>query len=201
MADLKPYGIDQDHAPAPWRGGSAYFSARCRRALAQPPRALSRSVSAAFQPASRDQGAPPPPNWLLGDLHTTFQTAILDGEFNFVDGLLGRGRDGGSEAPGAASAAMSYAEESVGDDGLPVAALGYAGEGSRALAMAPFLKAPPLAERGVWTAWSRLVRPRRLLRHAGELRLQLRSGGGTAGLDYREGDWLAGFAAGYSRPM
>ncbi len=136
----------------------------------------------------------------MGDLHTTFQTAILDGEFNFVDGLLGRGRDGGSEAPGAASAAMSYAEESVGDDGLPVAALGYAGEGSRALAMAPFLKAPPLAERGVWTAWAKGSFGRADFSGTpANFGFNYRSGGGTAGLDYRKGDWLAGFAAGYEQ--
>src|SRR6202030_1268517 len=56
--------------------------------------------------------------WLSGDLYTTLQTAILDGDFNFVDGLMGRARSAGADAGLFSPMSMAYAEVSLGADGV-----------------------------------------------------------------------------------
>ncbi len=135
-------------------------------------------------------------NWLTGDLFTTVQTTLIDQEFNFVDGLLGRG--GMAGMPASAPLAMQYTEVSFGDD-APAMALGYASERGRS-AYAAFLKAPPLAERGVWTAWARgEYGAANFSGNSANFGFGYRSGGGTAGIDYRKGEWLFGAAGEYGR--
>src|SRR5208282_4935029 len=61
----------------------------------------------------------PGANFLLGDLHTTVQTTIIDEDFDFINGLLNRGGTAGTAAAMGVPLSMQYAETSFTDDAAP----------------------------------------------------------------------------------
>jgi hypothetical protein len=124
-------------------------------------------ISPGSQPLSR-RGA----NWLTGDLHTEFQTAILDGDFSFVDGLLDHGRGGETEAMLFASGRPQFAQLGVTDT------------------------PPPSA--GPWTAWFKGdYAAADFTGTADNFGFDYHGGGGQGGIDYRAADFLLGGAFAY----
>jgi outer membrane autotransporter protein len=124
-------------------------------------------ISAGSQPLSR-RGA----NWLTGDLHTEFQTAILDGDFSFVDGLLDHGRGGETEAMLFASGRPQFAQLGVSDT-------------------------PPPGS-GPWTAWFKGDYASADFAGTGSnFGFGYHGGGGQGGVDYRAADFLLGGAFAY----
>jgi hypothetical protein len=115
--------------------------------------------------------ATPGINWLLGDLHTEFQTAILDGDFNFVDGLLSHARGG----PGGmlfSANPMQFADAALAD--------------------------APAATTGPWRLWAKGdYASANFAGTASNFGFGYSTGGGEAGIDYRMPDWVVGGAFAY----
>jgi uncharacterized protein YhjY with autotransporter beta-barrel domain len=129
-------------------------------------------------------------NWLSGDLHTTFQTTILDGDFRFTDLLLSRGRIAG--VPGN-TGPFAFASE-------PVVASPF--DNALAYAKSPmFTKARPLPlDTGIWSGWvSGEGGHSSVGGTANNFGFTARSASGTSGLDYATSHWLFGAAAGFGQ--
>jgi uncharacterized protein with beta-barrel porin domain len=147
-------------------------------------------------------------NWLSGDLYTTLQTAILDGDFNFVDGLLGRARNAGADAGAFSPMSMAYAEVSLGADGVirtgddePASGvLAYAGRRERAANPIFPRTVPPAPDTGVWSLWAKGQYGSASFAGTGaNFGFGYKSRGGEFGVDYLRGDWLMGGALGFGR--
>jgi outer membrane autotransporter protein len=131
-------------------------------------------------------------NWLSGDLHTTFQTTILDDDFRFMDFLLGRGASVGT-----------------GSGAVNVVPLGFSAE--PAMAAAPFEQAlayatkaprmmPAAAPIGGWSAWARgSLGYARYDTTAANFGFDAKSRSGELGVEYARESWLIGGAAGFGR--
>ncbi len=114
--------------------------------------------------------------WLSGDLHTTFQTALLDVGFGFTDTLLGRGRE---RAAAGAAPRLSYAKDN------PAGGEAFAEEAPRGSGWI------------VWTTGS--FAHSAFDSTAANYGFSSRSWNGAFGLDYASGDWSFGAAAGLGR--
>lgn len=128
-----------------------------------------------------------------GDLYTAFQTAILDGDFRFVDTLLGRGRDAGPASPFSAMP-MGFAPDRHIETPQIDATLAYA--------KAPMaVKAPRSAPLGGgWSAWIRGDGGRaRVGGDANNFGFGYRTAAGETGMEYATGPWLIGGAFGIGR--
>lgn len=110
-------------------------------------------------------------SWLGGDLHTTFQTVLLDDGFGFTDLLLGRGRE---RAAAAAPVLLSYAKDDL------AAPRGHGGDG--------------------WSVWTKGSFAHAAFEGStGNYGFSSRSWNGAFGLDYAGGDFVFGAAAGLGR--
>jgi outer membrane autotransporter protein len=117
--------------------------------------------------------------WLSGDLHTTFQTVLLDDGFGFTDVLLGRGRERQPTA-----ALLSYAK---GD--------------AKAAGYEAFAAAAPQSQGGDgWSVWTNgSFASAAFDSTAANYGFSSRSWNGAFGLDYASGDFVFGAAAGLGR--
>jgi hypothetical protein len=127
---------------------------------------------------------------ISGDLYTAFQTAILDGDFRFIDTLLARGREAGpasllSPMP-MGFAPFSQIETPEIDDAL-------------AYAKAPLAtKAPQVAPLGGgWSAWIKGDGGHvNVGGDASNFGFGYRTASGEGGMEYATGPWLLGGAFG-----
>jgi uncharacterized protein with beta-barrel porin domain len=129
-------------------------------------------------------------NWLSGDLHTTFQTTILDDDFRFTDLLLSRGRIAG--VPGN-TGPFAFASEAIVSSPF---------DNALAYAKSPmFTKARPLPlDTGIWSGWVSGEGGRSSVGGtANNFGFNARSASGTGGLDYATSHWLFGAAAGFGQ--
>ncbi len=115
-------------------------------------------------------------DWLMGDLHTEFQTAILDGDFAFVDGLM-------SHAGGPGSDPLLFSLVTT---------------ASAQFAQLGLSDSPPLSGAGPWATWFKgEYFSTSLAGTAANFGFDEHSHGGAGGADYREGDLLFGGALAY----
>jgi hypothetical protein len=133
-------------------------------------------------------------NWLTGDLHSTFQTTILDDDFRFIDFLLGRG---GLRGVGGASSAVSlvplgFAPDAAVAEAPFEQALAYVGKAPRML--------PSAAPVGGWSAWARgNLGYARYDTSPANFGFDVKSRSAEVGVEYAREAWLLGAAAGFGR--
>ena len=127
-------------------------------------------------------------SFLLGDLHTTFQTTLIDGAFQFMNALLGRGSEDGV-ANGMLPAPFAFAPESMGiepfDDALAFAT-----------------KAPrvpmTVAMANGWRAWIRGTYGRSHFDGTdANFGFRNRTASGESGVERVAGQWMYGAAFGF----
>jgi hypothetical protein len=131
---------------------------------------------------------------ISGDLYTTFQTAILDDDFRFIDTLLGRGRDAGPAPNLFSPTPMGFAPSNQIETPQIDEALAYA--------KAPMVvKAPRTAPLGGgWSAWIKGDGGRvRVGGDANNFGFGYRTASGEGGVEYATGPWLMGGAFGVGR--
>lgn len=126
-------------------------------------------------------------NFLLGDLHTTFQSVLIDDGLRFLDVLLGRGSD--ANAGATTFTPLGFAAEAV--SAAPFeSALAYATKSPRMLAA-------PLPSEG-WRAWLRGSGT--AARYDGTLAnfgFKAHTGSVEGGIERVSGAWLVGGAFGF----
>jgi outer membrane autotransporter protein len=120
--------------------------------------------------------------FLLGDLHTTFQTTLIDDGFRFMHTLLSQGRENG--AVSVLPTPLAYAPEAAASDA--------------ANALAYVAGPPPADDRSTgWSAWAKASGSSAAFDStSSNFGYDVLSAGGEGGVDYRRDAWLFGVAAG-----
>jgi hypothetical protein len=133
-------------------------------------------------------------NWLTGDLHATFRTTILDGDFRFMDFLLGRAGLGGVSMLNSfvSMAPLGFAPDTAAAEAPFEQALAYVGKAPRML--------PPAAPIGGWSAWARgSLGYARYDSSPANFGFDSKSRSAEVGVEYAREAWLLGAAGGFGR--
>lgn len=130
-------------------------------------------------------------NWLSGDLHTTFQTTILDDDFRFIDFLLGRAGLG-SAGSTVSVAPLAFSADAGMTDAPFEQALAYATKSPRMVT--------PAAPSGVWSAWARGgLGYAKYDTTAANFGFDTKSRSAELGVEYARENWLIGAAGAFGR--
>jgi hypothetical protein len=131
-------------------------------------------------------------NYLLGDLHTTFQTTLIDGSFQFMNVLLSRGgENGATNLMIPTPPALGFAPEAAGIEPFD-SALAYATK-------APRMPLTAVMANG-WRAWIRGNYGRASFDSTdANFGFKYRSASGEGGIERVVGPWMYGAAFGFGQ--
>lgn len=130
-------------------------------------------------------------NYLLGDLHATFQTTLVDGSFRFMSGLLSRGSEDGGAFTLLPSAPMAFAS-------APTAAAPF-GDALAYAAKAPGMPVTAAMGDG-WRGWIRGSYGRATFDGtAANFGFRDRTASVEGGVEREAGRWLYGAAFGFGQ--